>query len=516
MAKAVAIRYIGLNIQTICSGGAVRNLQDDVRKRQALLFSAAITLLCLSLWIFFLHQNRLGKVSDGMSTLNTQLIIAFNDNELIADAVGVRYQQLLASGHCGDPNDYVQFGDGIWAINGDKSNLNPAAGTLIARSASAEGRCMYEAGEFIRQKTNALNPGDINVHRYIIARDAGWFYWFISGDSTRFSFTNSTMAKNPAAFFAPPASFYDRVLQKDIGIKANSATNFYDDKITGERGYSIVSYIYDLSHEAVSNKIVGYLLYDHSAGELQQSLKNAFGGALPPGLMLAIYNRITNETLCLTHSCDWIDPPRTRHLSHRYQFRYALPVYQMAFRDPAALSGILLSPLLFLLITLLLRRRLNAHDIKIYTDPLTGCFTRKIMDFVRNRSGEYSVVILLDCNKFKAINDTWGHSTGDRALQIVARQMMLNVRAEKDLVIRSGGDEFVILLRQTPLEEAKNIARRVAERIADSEFNAGEVRIPLSVSWGISPFKDDLDIAIQQADLDMYRMKHLLQQAAGK
>lgn len=491
-------------------------MQDDVRKRQALLFSATITLLCLSLWIFFLHQNRLGKVNDGMSTLTTQLIIAFNDNELIADAVGVRYQQLHSSGDCGSMSDYTQLSDSVWAINGDKSHLDPAAGTLISRTRSPEGRCMYEAGEFIRQKTNTLNPGDINVHRYIIARDTGWLYWFISRDSAHFSFDDSAMAKNPAAFFKPPTSFYDRVLQKDIGVKADSATNFYDDKITGERGYSIVSYVYDLSQKAVSNKIVGYLLYDHSAGELRQSLKSAFGGELPPGLMLGIHNLPTNETLCLTQSCEWINPPQTRHLSHRYQFRFVLPVYLMAIRDPAALMAILLSPLLFLLITFLLRRRLNAHDIQIYTDPLTGSFTRNIMDFVRNRQGEYSAVILMDCNKFKSINDTWGHSSGDRALQVIAHQMMLNVRAEKDLVIRSGGDEFVILLRQTPLEEAKSIALRVAARIADSDFRIGETRIPLSVSWGISPFLDDLDTAIQHADLDMYRMKNLLRQASEK
>lgn len=489
----------------------MKNVQDEVRKRQALLFSAAFTLICLTLWVFFLHQNRLNKVSNGMSEMITQMIIVFNDNELIADATGVRFQQLRSSNRCGEMSDFTRLDDGNWAINGDKNELNPAIGTLISRSASRDGRCMFAAAEFIRHKINELNPGEFNVHRYIIARDADWLYWFAPEDSTVFSFSESSMAQDPDAFFTPPVSFYDRVLQKNIGIKASSATNFYSDKITGGRAYSIVSYIYDLSAEDVSSRIVGYLLYDHSQKELLRELTNAFSGRLPPGLMVSLYNLATRESVCLTESCSWLRPQVTRQISSRYEFRYALPLYLLAIHDPAASVAIVLSPLLFLVIALFLRKRLNLHDIKTYTDPLTGCFTRKIMAFIRNRQEEYSVVILMDCNKFKAINDTWGHGVGDRALQTIARQMMLNVRSEKDLVIRTGGDEFVILLNQTPLDDARIIASRVAERIVSSDFTAGGAKIPLSVSWGVSLFQGDLDTTIQLADADMYRMKHRLQ-----
>lgn len=493
----------------------MRNVQDGVRKRQALLFSAAVTLFCLTLWILFLHQNRLSRVSNGMSEMITQLIIAFNDNELIADATGVRFQQLRSANRCEKISDFSRRADGSWAINGDKANLNPAIGTLISRAPSDEGRCMFAAAEFIRHKINALNADELNVHRYIVARNAEWLYWFIPQDSAFFSFSDSKMAENPGAFFAPPVSFYDRVLQKDIKVKATSATDFYADKITGGRAYSIVSYIYDLAGEDDSSRIVGYLLYDHSENELRRELSKAFGGALPHGLMLSLRNTATGESVCLTQSCSWLRPMATRQISGRYQFSYSLPLYLMAIRDPAASVAILLSPLLFLIIALFMRKQLNLHDIKTYTDPLTGCFTRKIMEFIRNRQEEYSVVILMDCNKFKAINDTWGHGAGDRALQIIARQMMINVRAEKDLVIRTGGDEFAILLSRTPLGDARSIAGRVAERIADSDFSAGGARIMLSVSWGVSLFQNDLDATIQLADADMYRMKHRLHGSEG-
>lgn len=485
----------------------MKNVQDEVRKRQALLISAAVTLLCLALWLIFIHQNRLSRVNEGMSALITQMIIVFNDNELIADATGVRYRQLYSSKRCGNLNAYKKLDDNTWAINGDKTYLNPATGTLLAREPSEDGRCMFEAADFIRHKISELNQDEVNVHRYIISRDTGWIYWFVSEDARHFSFGSSQMVKTPAAYFVPPTPFYDRLLQKDVRIKNSNATNIYSDKITGGKAYSIVSYIYDLSREEVSDRIVGYLLYDYSEEELEALLSSIFSGKLPPGLTVSLYNVPTGEAMCLTDSCSSSRDMQMREISLKYQLRYALPFYLFAVRDPAALAAIILSPLLFLFIALLLRRRLNLHDIRIYTDPLTGCFTRKIMEFISSRQNEYSVVILMDCNKFKEINDTWGHSTGDKALQIVARQMMLNVRSEKDLVIRTGGDEFVILLNRTPLAEAKTIASRVAERIASYDFAKGSARILLSVSWGVSSFKEDLDATIQLADADMYRMK---------
>ncbi len=74
---------------------------------------------------------------------------------------------------------------------------------------------MFAAGEFVRARMNTLNPGHYDTHRYIVAHDAHWFYWFTSKDSVRFSFDTSQMARNPAAFFQIPESFYDRLLLKD-------------------------------------------------------------------------------------------------------------------------------------------------------------------------------------------------------------------------------------------------------------------------------------------------------------
>jgi len=485
----------------------VKNVQDALRKRQALLISAVITLLCVALYVMFAHQKRLTEVSEGVNALVTQLTTVFNDNELIADATGVRFQQIKSSHLCGSLTDFTPQGSGTWAINGGRQAISFQQGTIISRERSENVRCIYAAAEFIRHRINALNSGYSASHRYIVASDANWFYWFSPADSRLFDFSTSQMASNPEAYFKPPQPFYDRLLQKNLSIKSRSSTDFYIDQITGEKAFSIVSYIYDLSGVQVSDNIVGYLVYDHSRPELLAALRAGFPGSLPAALMVELGNKRTGETLCLTGECYWRQGEKVRQLSEKYYLRYALPVYLFAINDPLAWRVILLAPVVFLLLSGGIRRRLNYGDTRMYTDPLTGCFTRKILDPVRKYMDDRASVILVDCNKFKAINDTWGHEVGDRALQTITRLMMAVARPQKDWVIRTGGDEFIILLEHTPLDEARAMAQRVAQRIAGEAFMVDGKALPLSVSWGVASFAQDLDTTIQQADADMYCMK---------
>lgn len=448
-----------------------------------------------------------------MNAMVAHTIEVFNDNELIADATGVRFQQIRGTRECGGLEGFAPRDGESWAINGDLHHPDPDSGTLIARQRDLNGSCMFAAAEFIRHKINAINPGRFDAHRYIIARDASWFYWFDPQDSVPFHFSDSKMANDPDAFFKPPESFYDRLLQKDVTKREGSSTSFYTDRITGEKAFSVISYIYDLSGATVSDRIVGYLLYDHSLSEMRDALAESFGGSLPAGLMVKLVNVPDRTSLCLTESCSWLRDASVRAISKKYEYRYALPVYLFVLNDPQGWIAVLLAPFLFLLLACVLRRRFNQSDVRVYTDPLTGCFTRKILEFVHDRIEDFPVVILMDCNKFKAINDTWGHSAGDRALKVIARRMMSSVRDEKDLVIRTGGDEFVILLLKTGADDARRIAQRVAKEISAHDFVVGGNAVHLSVSWGVASFQSDLATTIQVADADMYRMKQARQDA---
>ncbi|MUM77092.1 diguanylate cyclase [Pseudodesulfovibrio sp. F-1] len=143
------------------------------------------------------------------------------------------------------------------------------------------------------------------------------------------------------------------------------------------------------------------------------------------------------------------------------------------------------------------------------TDPLTGAANRRALtkrfDLARYRAARHTMpfsVIVIDLDEFKAINDTLGHIEGDRVLKAVASAIARTLRPT-DLLVRWGGDEFLILM-DGAAEEAEVVAERV--RAAMPAAPSGK---PISFSCGIAQFRDgdDLNSLTQRADEAMYKAK---------
>lgn len=133
-------------------------------------------------------------------------------------------------------------------------------------------------------------------------------------------------------------------MQKNVKNKALSSTNFYTDKITGEKAYSVVSYIYDLSGKEISDQIVAYLVYDHSKPELQEALAQAFDDQIPPELNVELVNLTNNESLCLSGKCNGQSRFMVRNFSEKYALHYSLSLGRFMARDPHAGIVMLLAP----------------------------------------------------------------------------------------------------------------------------------------------------------------------------
>jgi diguanylate cyclase (GGDEF)-like protein len=143
------------------------------------------------------------------------------------------------------------------------------------------------------------------------------------------------------------------------------------------------------------------------------------------------------------------------------------------------------------------------------TDELTGLANRRhflpqlereLASAARYRSS--LSLLLLDLDNFKAINDTYGHSAGDRALRLVARSLEDCLRAP-DLVARLGGDEFAVLLPQT----GRAAAGALAERLTDAVSRLS-LPCPLTLSIGLASLKgDDATDLLEEADRVLYREK---------
>ncbi|HVB72283.1 MAG TPA: diguanylate cyclase [Ktedonobacteraceae bacterium] len=151
------------------------------------------------------------------------------------------------------------------------------------------------------------------------------------------------------------------------------------------------------------------------------------------------------------------------------------------------------------------------------TDPLTGLSNHRSLiaaieqEMARAYRYRHKCTILfLDLDHFKAINDTYGHSIGDSILCDFAAQVNLNLR-ETDLQGRWGGEEFLVILPETGMEEACHISERVRSTIASHAFSMGG-GMSLTCSIGIATFPDDAsdrDGLVTCADQAMYAAKRL-------
>jgi diguanylate cyclase (GGDEF)-like protein len=127
------------------------------------------------------------------------------------------------------------------------------------------------------------------------------------------------------------------------------------------------------------------------------------------------------------------------------------------------------------------------------------------------RYGRPVSVILVDLDRFKEVNDTYGHLMGDKLLTLLGRVIRDQVRSA-DIAARYGGDEFAIILPDTPLAAAQATAQKLASAIATGRTNAGSLSetLPLSASCGVSCCPDEarsVSELLQLADDRLYSAK---------
>ena len=150
-------------------------------------------------------------------------------------------------------------------------------------------------------------------------------------------------------------------------------------------------------------------------------------------------------------------------------------------------------------------------------DGLTGLFNRR--HFLELAESEWSrfdryerplSLMMIDVDRFKSINDRFGHDVGDRVIEHVA-SICREGKRTSDIVARIGGEEFVMLLPETPLESAMLVAERLRRRIADSPLLDAAARVALTASIGVAEAgsrTDGVASLMKDADEALYRAKN--------
>ncbi len=163
------------------------------------------------------------------------------------------------------------------------------------------------------------------------------------------------------------------------------------------------------------------------------------------------------------------------------------------------------------------RRLIESLEHLSNTDSLTGLTNRRALtdsliyevDRARRYGSDLSL-ILCDIDSFKAINDTYGHDAGDRALQIISETLKAQLR-KADIAGRYGGDEFMLILPETSLEGAENLADKLLAvvRTTALQIPAG-LAVPLSISIGVAGLQTSdgtVDALVKRADKALYSSK---------
>lgn len=158
-------------------------------------------------------------------------------------------------------------------------------------------------------------------------------------------------------------------------------------------------------------------------------------------------------------------------------------------------SGILAPPASFTLALYshrLIRVQEQLHELAV-ADPLTGLFNRRAFEevFTREiarslRTGSPVSIVLFDIDHFKNVNSKIGHAGGDIALRNVSETIRRTIRYGTDETARWGGEEFVVLLGETPHEKAGHAANRIRQAIEQMDLVYADQSVPITASFGVT------------------------------
>jgi len=162
-----------------------------------------------------------------------------------------------------------------------------------------------------------------------------------------------------------------------------------------------------------------------------------------------------------------------------------------------------------------LHQRLEEARKSSETCALTGLYNRRAFDSYLDRVVEFDgltgvpvTLMLLDVDDFKHINDSYGHPAGDEALRALGRELSRVFLRKCDFVARYGGEEFAVVMRDTTERDAKSLADRLRDRVANMRV-AGHPDLSFTVSIGVTELRngDDATSFLTRSDQALLRAK---------
>lgn len=158
------------------------------------------------------------------------------------------------------------------------------------------------------------------------------------------------------------------------------------------------------------------------------------------------------------------------------------------------------------------QKKIKELETQSYRDTLTRMYNRRYAEIHFRRLADKNTrglacIAMVDIDDFKKINDTYGHEAGDTALREMSQLLRDNLR-NTDLVIRWGGEEFVLVLHDATLESAYIVLDKLRKMIAEHIVIHNELRFQMTVTIGVAPLNpDQVNVSLEECDQKLYEGK---------
>lgn len=283
-------------------------------------------------------------------------------------------------------------------------------------------------------------------------------------------------------------------------IKGVVVSNLYEDMVTGKLSITLAAPVYhkgkligDLSYDIFPTNRIGSLAGVESYMRDEYGIRTIVFSDTPRGTVTPAYSRVYA-------------------LNNNVLISYTLSHYKL-FTDYIGWLFFIFFVVYTSLTTVIGRKALEDEKKLSRVDSLTGALNRTAFRAIsQDALLENYTVVSIDGNGIKKINDTFGHSVGDKAIKKIAKTLRGAVR-QNDLVFRFGGDEFVVMLKNCPEDIAANLMEKVNTQLQ------GDAVVPdnyVSVSYGVAKVSnfDSLEDALSFADSHMYTNKNERKESA--
>lgn len=152
-------------------------------------------------------------------------------------------------------------------------------------------------------------------------------------------------------------------------------------------------------------------------------------------------------------------------------------------------------------------REISGYNTKLYRDALTGAYNRHYYEDVARKAPGPSCVAIMDLDDFKFCNDTYGHQAGDLALEAAANAIRACVR-DNDVLIRFGGDEFLLILANMPEKTLKKKLEKIRDQVHAAVIHeCPHLRVSVSIGGVTQGEHETMDSAVRRADRLLYHAK---------